>query len=142
MRGGSVPEFLRDLLAHCHEIGFFEYTEISLLIIVTTIKFICHVGQICLFSLCGCLELSQIILNLSWVIGERSQVFNLQAFEKDLCPSALVARGGGGSTSLYKPYRYVLPQRVWLLGLFGLKTCIQYMVRGPDEKDVNEYSLS
>ena len=30
--------------------------------------------------------------------------------------------GGGGGTSLYKPYRYVPPQRVWFWGLFGLKT--------------------
>ena len=30
-------------------------------------------------------------------------------------------RGGGGVTSLYKPYRFVLPQRVWILGLSGQK---------------------
>ena len=26
-----------------------------------------------------------------------------------------------GGTPLYKPYRYVTPQRIWFLGLFGLK---------------------
>ena len=30
------------------------------------------------------------------------------------------------STSLYKSYRYVPPQRVWFLGLFGLKTGIHF----------------
>ena len=30
--------------------------------------------------------------------------------------------GGGGGTPLYKPYRYVPPQRVGFLGRFGLKT--------------------
>ena len=34
--------------------------------------------------------------------------------------------GGGeglvGVTSLYKTYRFVPPQRVWILGLFGQKT--------------------
>ena len=30
--------------------------------------------------------------------------------------------GGGGATLLYKPYMYVLPQRVGFLGRFGLKT--------------------
>ena len=30
--------------------------------------------------------------------------------------------GGGGGTPLYKPFRYVPPQRVWFLGLFSLKT--------------------
>ena len=29
--------------------------------------------------------------------------------------------GGGGGTPLYKVYRYVPPQRVWLLSRFGLK---------------------
>ena len=29
---------------------------------------------------------------------------------------------GEGGTPLYKPYRYVPPQRVGFLGLFGLKT--------------------
>ena len=28
----------------------------------------------------------------------------------------------GGGTALYKPCRYVLPQRIWFLGLFGPKT--------------------
>ena len=34
--------------------------------------------------------------------------------------------GGGGDTPLYKPYRYVPPQRVEFLGLFGLKTGIDF----------------
>ena len=34
--------------------------------------------------------------------------------------------GGGGGTPLYKPYRYVPPQRVWFLRLFGLKTGIDF----------------
>ena len=29
--------------------------------------------------------------------------------------------GGGGGTPLFKPYRYMPPQRVGFLGLFGLK---------------------
>jgi len=35
--------------------------------------------------------------------------------------------GGGGGTPLYKPYRYVPPQRVWFLYLFGLKTGIDFV---------------
>ena len=34
--------------------------------------------------------------------------------------------GGGGGASLYKPYRYIPPQRVWILGLFGLKMGIHF----------------
>ena len=34
--------------------------------------------------------------------------------------------GGGGGTSLYQLYRYVLPQRVWFLSRFGLKTGIDF----------------
>ena len=33
---------------------------------------------------------------------------------------------GGGGTPLYKPNRYVLPQRVWFLHHFGLKTGIDF----------------
>ena len=36
------------------------------------------------------------------------------------------AGGGGGVTPLYKPYRYVPPQRVWFLGLSGLKTAMHF----------------
>ena len=32
----------------------------------------------------------------------------------------------GGGTPLQKPNRYVPPQRVGFLGLFGLKTCIHF----------------
>ena len=34
--------------------------------------------------------------------------------------------GGGGGTPLYQLYRYVLPQRVWFLSRFGLKTGIDF----------------
>ena len=37
---------------------------------------------------------------------------------------AFFPRGGGGGNPLYKPYRNVPSQRVWFLGLFGLKTGI------------------
>ena len=39
------------------------------------------------------------------------------------CRATPWARGG---TPLYKPYRYVPPQRAGLLGLFGLKTCLHF----------------
>ena len=32
-----------------------------------------------------------------------------------------------GADPLYKPYRYVPPQRFWFLGLSGLKTGIHYV---------------
>ena len=38
-----------------------------------------------------------------------------------LCLSGSLWEGGGG-IPLYKSYGYVPPQRVWILGLFGLKT--------------------
>ena len=34
--------------------------------------------------------------------------------------------GEGGATPLYKPYRYVRPQRVWFLSRFGLKYGIDF----------------
>ena len=34
--------------------------------------------------------------------------------------------GGGGVNKFYKPDRYVPPPRVWFLGLFGLKKCIDF----------------
>ena len=34
--------------------------------------------------------------------------------------------GGGGRTPLYKPYMYVLPQKVWFSRRFGLKTGIDF----------------
>ena len=34
--------------------------------------------------------------------------------------------GGGGGTPLYQVYRYVPPQRVWVLSRFGLKTGIDF----------------
>ena len=44
----------------------------------------------------------------------------------DICKSGLIYRGGGRGTPLHKPYRYVLSQRIWFLGLFGLKTGIHF----------------
>ena len=32
----------------------------------------------------------------------------------------------GWKNPLYKPYRYVPPQRVWFLDLFGLKTAVNF----------------
>ena len=46
--------------------------------------------------------------------------------------------GGGGGTPLYKPYRYVPPQTVWFLGLFGLKTGIHFTHFGPESGMVFE----
>ena len=43
-----------------------------------------------------------------------------------------LAGGGGGGTSLYKPYRYVLPQGVGFLRRFGLKTGIDFDHFGPE----------
>ena len=38
-----------------------------------------------------------------------------------------VCGGGGGQLHPFsKPDRYVPPPRVWFLGLFGLKTCIDF----------------
>jgi len=37
-----------------------------------------------------------------------------------------VAFWGGGGTPLEKPYRHVLPQRVWFLRSFGLKMGINF----------------
>ena len=33
---------------------------------------------------------------------------------------------GWGGTSLYKVFRYVLPQRVWFLSRFGMKTGMDF----------------
>ena len=38
---------------------------------------------------------------------------------KDIC--MYIGGGGGGGTPLYKPYRYVPPQRVWSFRRFALK---------------------
>ena len=45
-----------------------------------------------------------------------------------LCVAIMTKRGGegGGGTPLYKLYRYVLPQRVWFLSCFGLKTGVDF----------------
>ena len=34
--------------------------------------------------------------------------------------------GGGGGSLLHNPYSFMLFQRVWFLGLFGLKTGIHF----------------
>ena len=46
--------------------------------------------------------------------------------------------GGGGVTSLYKPYRYVLPQRVWFLRRFRLKMGIHFAYFGLESDMVFE----
>ena len=59
-------------------------------------------------------------------------------------------RGVGGVTSLYKPYRFVLPQRVWILGLFGLITGTHFahfglesgMVSGGTTERMNVFIVS
>ena len=45
---------------------------------------------------------------------------------------------GGGVTSLYKPYRYVLPQRVWFLRRFRLKMGIHFAYFGLESDMVFE----
>ena len=46
-----------------------------------------------------------------------------------------------GGTPLYKPYRYVSPQRVWFLGLFGLKTGIHFAHFGLESSIVFEGTM-
>ena len=45
------------------------------------------------------------------------------------CASGVVGGAGGGGGG-GKPYRYVLPQRVWFLRHFGLKTGIDFALFG------------
>ena len=45
---------------------------------------------------------------------------------------------GVGGTPLYKPYRNVPSQRVWFLGLFGLKTGIDFAHFGLESEMVYE----
>ena len=47
------------------------------------------------------------------------------------CEGQAVPFSPGGSP-LYKPYRYVSPQRVGFSGLFGLKTDIDFAHFGPE----------
>ena len=49
----------------------------------------------------------------------------LKVSSRNLKSAGLIESPGGG-TSLYKPYRYVPPQRVGFGGLFGLKTVIHF----------------
>ena len=49
--------------------------------------------------------------------------------------------GGGGGTPLYNPYRYVLPQRLWFLHRFGLKTGIHFAHFGLESGMVFERSM-
>ena len=46
--------------------------------------------------------------------------------EKSMLESTTEGGGGGGKNPLYKPYRYVPPQRVWFLDLFRLKTAVNF----------------
>ena len=60
--------------------------------------------------------------------NSKTYSFNRQRCKRLYCsnfysPSSVSARGG---TPLYKLYRYVLPQRVWFLSCFGLKTGIDF----------------
>ena len=48
------------------------------------------------------------------------------SFHQMGCWSTALPAGGGGSTPLYKLYRYVTPQSVWFLSRFGLKTGIDF----------------
>ena len=47
---------------------------------------------------------------------------------------------GGGGTPLYKPYRYVQPQRIRFLGLCGLKTGLHFVHFGLESGVVFEES--
>ena len=51
---------------------------------------------------------------------------DIRIFDRGGCLFKAWGGGGGGHTPLYKPYRYVPPQRVEFLGLFGLKTGIDF----------------
>ena len=55
-----------------------------------------------------------------------THVFQLKSKENSGVGRLPGEAGGGGSTPLYKPYRYVPPQRVGFLCLFGLKTGIHF----------------
>ena len=44
----------------------------------------------------------------------------------NFCKDTMYAMAQEVGTSLYKPCKYVPPQRVWSLGLFGLKTGIHF----------------
>ena len=44
--------------------------------------------------------------------------------------------GGGGTTPLYKPYRYVPPQKVSFLRRFGLKTGVDFAHFGLESGNV------
>ena len=50
-----------------------------------------------------------------------------------------MSRGvGGGGTPLHLPYRYMLPERVWLLRRFGLKAGIDFTYFGLNSGTVFE----
>ena len=49
-----------------------------------------------------------------------------QKYEARLHLGVVVGGGGEGFTPLYKPYRYVPPQKVGFLRHFGLKTGIDF----------------
>ena len=85
-----------------------------------------------------CLKTRNVSSN--WAKGSRSLVFFFKSLvfrfhghnssnwariedHRRQCRATPWARGG---TPLYKPYRYVPPQRAGLLGLFGLKTCLHF----------------
>ena len=47
-------------------------------------------------------------------------------FDCTSCIPFWLARGRGSGTPLYKPCRFVPPQRVWILGRFGLNTGVDF----------------
>ena len=44
----------------------------------------------------------------------------------ELCDRLIFTDSASGGTPFYKPYRYVPPQKVWVLRRFGLKTGIDF----------------
>ena len=59
-------------------------------------------------------------------VNVSSEFLNLHVSHAAGVVVVVVVGGGGGGTSFYKPDRYVPSPRVWFLGLFGLKKCIDF----------------
>ena len=60
------------------------------------------------------------------VISKKATLHVQHTFSYISLPLFCLQRGGGGSTPLYKLYRYVPPQRVGVMARFGLKTGIHF----------------
>ena len=70
-----------------------------------------------------------------------STIVMLQGLFLCILDTGQARRGGGGrggGTLLYKPYRYVPPQRVWFLRRFRLKTGIEFAHLGLESDMVFE----